>query len=200
MEKPAWHLRSSSIVVDSPYLRLRKDEIELPDGAIIPEYFVRESRGFSIVFAVTNDERVVLVRQYRYPCDRLLLEFPAGSIDPDETPEACARRELLEETGYSCERLDPFPPLFSETVRSDARMFGFLALGARPTHAQRLDAGEVLEVETVALADLPALLRDGSIEAASCVALGYLGLERLGYVAGDAGRSSGRSARIEPNG
>ena len=100
MEKPAWRRRSSTYVVDSPHLRLRVDELELPDGTVIPNYYVRESAGFVIVFALTTEREVILVRQYRYGADAIHLELPAGTIDDGEDPRDCAIRELAEETGY----------------------------------------------------------------------------------------------------
>ena len=71
MEKPIWRRRASSYVVDSPFMRLRADEVELPNGTIVHDYYVRESRGFVTVLPLTGDDRVVLVRQYRYGTDAI---------------------------------------------------------------------------------------------------------------------------------
>src|SRR6185312_4955312 len=60
VEKPHWQRRSSTYLVDSPFMRLRADEVELPDGTVIEQYFVRESRGFVVAFAMTPDDRIVL--------------------------------------------------------------------------------------------------------------------------------------------
>ena len=77
MDKPRWRVRSSSYVVDSPYMRLRADELELPDGTIVSNYYVRESFGFVTILALTTDRQVILVRQYRYGADSIHLELPA---------------------------------------------------------------------------------------------------------------------------
>jgi len=100
MAQSRWRVTSSSYVVDTEHLRLRKDRIELPDGRTIDDYYVRESRGFVVIFATTPDGRVVLVRQYKHGIDRVLLELPAGAIDPGEQPLQTAIREFSEETGY----------------------------------------------------------------------------------------------------
>ena len=100
MEKPLWRRRASTFVVDSPHLRLRVDELELPDGTVVADYYVRESEGFVVVFPVTADDRIVLVRQYRYGTDAIHLELPAGGLHAGEDPRDCAARELREETGY----------------------------------------------------------------------------------------------------
>jgi ADP-ribose pyrophosphatase len=83
-----WTVRSSSYRVNEPFLRVRSDTVELPDGTVIENYFVRESRGFAIVAALTPERRVVLVRQYKHGIAQIVLELPAGMIDPDEAPDA----------------------------------------------------------------------------------------------------------------
>src|SRR5471032_908293 len=96
-----WTVRSSSYRIDEPFLRVRSDTVELPDGTIIEGYFVRESRGFAIVAALTPERRIVLVRQYKHGIGQVVLEMPGGMIDAGEAPETCAIRELAEETGYA---------------------------------------------------------------------------------------------------
>ncbi len=131
MEKPAWRLRASRYIVDSPYMRLREDEVELPNGTVVSNYYVRESRGFVIIVALTADERVVLVRQYRYGSDSIHLEIPAGMLLEGEDPAACALRELAEETGYAVEHCERAGEFFAEAVRSNARAFIYIGRAAR---------------------------------------------------------------------
>src|ERR1700676_614546 len=97
----AWRILSSAYPIETPFLKLRADRVELPNGEVVEEYYVRESRGFSVAFALTPDDRVVLVRQYKHGIAEVVTELPAGGVDPDETPAACAVRELAEETGYA---------------------------------------------------------------------------------------------------
>src|SRR5271165_2768555 len=129
MEKPGWRLRASRYIVDSPYLRLRVDEIELPDGTVVPNYYVRESQGFVAIVALTDDDQVVLVRQYRYGADSIHLEIPAGTLHDGEDPRECALRELAEETGYEVERCDLAARYFAEPVRSTAPAYVYIAGG-----------------------------------------------------------------------
>jgi ADP-ribose pyrophosphatase len=179
MEKPRWRLRKSDYVVDSPYMRLRNDEVELPDGTIVPNYYVRESRGFVTVFALTDDEQVVLVRQYRYGSDSIHLELPAGMLLDDETPRDCALRELAEETGHEVLRCDLAAEYLPEPVRSTARAYVYVASGARKTREPKLDPTEHLEVELAPLPAFRAMLRDGTIDAGASIAAGYRVLDRL---------------------
>lgn len=178
---PRWRVIASSYPIDTRFLRLRKDTIELPDGTRVEEYFVRESRGFVIIFALTQDERVLLVRQYKHGAARTLLELPAGAIDPGEEPAQCARRELLEETGYAASSMEFVRAFVTDPTNSDTLAHLFVARGAHRVAEQNLDPTESIEVSLASLAELHALTRDGAIESLPHVAAVYLMLERLGF-------------------
>jgi len=158
MGESRWRVTSSSNVVDTEHLRLRKDRIELPDGRTIDDYYVRESRGFVVIFATTPDRRVVLVRQYKHGIGRVLLELPAGAIDPGETPLQTAQREFTEET----------------TV---AHLF--FAPNAQLTGKQNLGLGEEITVELATFDELRAFVRDGTIDSVTHVAAIYSMLDRV---------------------
>jgi ADP-ribose pyrophosphatase len=179
MEKPVWRLRASRYVVESPYMRLRSDDVELPDGTIVSNYYIREARGFAAVLAVTEDDRVVLVRQYRYGSDAIHLELPAGMLHDDEDPRDCALRELAEETGYEVERCELAAEFVPEPVRSTARAYVYIATGARRARAPQPDPTEHLEVELAPLESFRAMLADGRLDTGGSIAAGYLALEKL---------------------
>lgn len=174
-----WRVTASSYVVDTKFLRLRKDTIELPSGVIVDDYFVRESRGFVIVFAITRESHVLLVRQYKHGIGREILELPAGAIDPGEDRETCAIRELQEETGYTAASMQYLRTFVVEPTNSDSVAHLFLARDAEPTSEQRLDETERIEVELVTQDDLLGLVRDGSIDAVAHVASIYVVAETL---------------------
>ena len=179
MEKPVWRVRASSYVVDSPHMRLRKDEIELPDGTVIPEYYVRESNGFAIVVALTEDGRIVLVSEYRYGADAVGLDLPAGSLAAGEDPRECARRELREETGYEAATFEPLGAWYAEPVRASSRCHAYLARGARLAGEQTLDPTECIDVVAVELDAFRAMLGDGGIASLASIAAGYRALDAL---------------------
>ncbi len=174
-----WRVLASSYVIDSPYMRLRKDTIELASGAIIDDYYVRETRGFSSIFALTNDEKVILVRQFKYGIRRSVLELPSGFIDDGESPQEAAVRELAEETGYVADSLELVRTFVPDPTNSTTLMHLFLARGVRHELAQKLDPAEDIEVEVVSLAQLHDLLRRGAIESATQVAAVYTILDTL---------------------
>ncbi|HZT12002.1 MAG TPA: NUDIX hydrolase [Candidatus Baltobacteraceae bacterium] len=177
--KPPWRVTASRYVVDTRHLRLREDTIELPDGTIVEGYFVRESRGFVVIFALTPDNRVVLVRQYKHGIGRVVLELPAGAIDPGEEPLQTARRELSEETGYEAPALELVRSFVTDPTNADTVAHVFLAKGARQTGRQELDVTESIQVELATLADLRRFVRDGTIDVMPQVAAIYTVLERL---------------------
>lgn len=188
MEKPLWRRRSSTYIIESTHMRIRSDEVELPSGVVIPHYYVRESLGFVMIFALTPAREVVLVRQYRYGIDQVILELPAGSIDRGEDPLACARRELIEETGYTAQRWEQLSVVPAEPVRSNSYVHAYLAFDAVQTQPQQLDPTEAIEPFTASLDELRELLRTDAIGATSCVAVAYTALDRL------------RNCSSEPNG
>lgn len=179
MEKPQWHVRSSTMILDSQFLKLRRDEIELPNGKRIPDYFVRESPGFVIVFALTDDDRVVVVYQYRYGIDRITLELPAGAMEDEEHPLLCAKRELIEETGFTADHWEELLVAPSDPVRSNSVMHAYLARGSKCTHPQNLDEGEEVEFALMPVDEFKQRLLNGEIGAVPSIAVAYAALQRL---------------------
>jgi len=166
MEKPRWRVRASTYIVDSLYMRLRMDEVELPDGTIVPNYYVREARGFATILALTPQDEIVLVRQYRYGSDAIHLELPAGTLTGDEEPRECAVRELA-------------AVFLPEPVRSTARAYVYIGSGARKAREPKLDPTEHLQVELVSLPRFRTMLQDGTIDSGGSIAAGYRGLDYL---------------------
>jgi ADP-ribose pyrophosphatase len=181
MEKPLWRRRSSTYAIESPHLRIRTDEVELPNGTVA-HYYVRESAGFVMIFALTPERSVILVRQYRYGIDEVIVELPAGSIDRGEDPLQCAQREFTEETGYTAARWERLSVVPAEPVRSNSYLHAFLAFDAVQTHPQQLDATEVIEPFTASLDELREMLRTDAIGAVSCVAVAYTALDKLDFI------------------
>jgi 8-oxo-dGTP pyrophosphatase MutT (NUDIX family) len=176
-----WRVRRRQRLIDSPWLRVDREDVVPPHGPPIDDYYLVHEPDFAMVFAVTTDGQVVLVRQYKHGIGRVMLELPAGYLDAaDGAPEAAARRELREETGYEAGAVRRLASLVSSPTRSPNRGHIFLATGSRLAGAQALDPNEWIEVLCVAPADLRGLVRAGAIEAQSSIAAIFLGLDALG--------------------
>ena len=174
-----WTVRSSSYRFDEPFLRVRSDTVELPDGTIIENYFVRESRGFAIVVALTPERRIVLIRQYKHGVRAIVLEMPAGMIDAGEAPDACVVRELAEETGYAGDPPRLLRSLYADPTSSNASFHVFLIENAVPKFAQSLDPTESIVIETATIDEFSAAVRDGRIASGSQVAAAYIALDHI---------------------
>jgi ADP-ribose pyrophosphatase len=163
-------------VFDGVFLHVRRDTVSLPDGRHTDrEYIVHP--GAAVIIALTDTGDVVMERQYRYPLEREFLELPAGKIDPGEDPMATAKRELIEETGYSAavwRHLGVMHPVISYSTE---RIEIFLAQGLTLSKP-KLDQGEFLEVFTVALPIAMDWIRSGRITDSKTIA-GLLWAEKL---------------------
>jgi ADP-ribose pyrophosphatase len=154
------------------FLHAYRDEVLLPDGSAgFREYIVHPGAVMVIPMLLddTGSMRLVMERQYRYPVKQVMIEFPAGKLDPGETSRACAERELLEETGYSAlewVRVGRIHPAISySTEFIDIWFARCLTSGPR-----RLDAGEFLDVFTVSAKELMQWCRSGKVTDAKTLA------------------------------
>jgi ADP-ribose pyrophosphatase len=175
-----WRILSSDYRIETKFLRLRADRVELPSGAIVDEYFIRESRGFCVVFALTPDEDVLLVRQYKHGACEVVTELPAGMIDADETSETCAVRELAEETGFTGSAPEFVRTFLADPTNATGRFHLFVVRDAVRTREPELDVTEEIDVDLAPLDDVRAMALDGRIAAGSQVAAVLVALAYLG--------------------
>jgi ADP-ribose pyrophosphatase len=175
-----WRIANSTYVIDTPFLRLRKDTVILPDGRQVDDYFVRETRGFVIIFAVTPGGDVIFTREYRHGFGTYLLGLPGGQIDAGEQPVDCARRELAEETGYTGAAPQFIQSFVTAPVNSDGSFWVYLIRDAQPTTLQSFDPTEDIAIELHPLDRVLAMVRDGTTRISEhCLAI-YATLDHLG--------------------
>lgn len=142
-------------------LRLRVDEVRLPDGGTAGREVVEHPGGVGVV-ALTDDRQVLLVRQYRHPYGEILTEIPAGKREPGEDPLLTGKRELEEETGFAAENFTPLGRVYPTPGYCDEIIYLYLATDLHPATAHP-DADEFLEVEKRPLDVLVQQVLDGDI-------------------------------------
>jgi ADP-ribose pyrophosphatase len=171
-------LISSERIFEGRILNLRVDTVQLPDGRRTTREVVEHNGAVGMV-ALTDSGEIVLVRQYRRAPDEVLLEIPAGRIEPGERPEDCARRELAEEIGRVPSRLRKFGELYSAPGYSQELLHLFLAAGLKEAKGRR-DPDELMEIVEVRLQDAVEMCSLGEIrdlKTAAAIALAARSLE-----------------------
>jgi ADP-ribose pyrophosphatase len=158
----------SSQVFQGLLLDVRLDRVRLPDGSETTREYIRH-QGAVVVIPILDDGKLVLERQFRYPLGRVMLEFPAGKIDPGELVENTAKRELLEETGLVARQWRHLGVLHPCIGYSDERIEIFLAQEMVQQGEQNLDRGEFIDVLKLTLEETVAAVRDGEITDAKTI-------------------------------
>jgi ADP-ribose pyrophosphatase len=157
-------------------LNLDIDRVRFPDGSVGELEMIRHSGASAVVpflgSAAGDDPQLLLIKQYRYAANGFLYEIPAGRLDPGETPESCARRELQEETGCSAKRMEFLYTMYTTPGFTDERIHLFMATEMTQGETGH-ESDEFLTLETVPLSRALEMIRDGVIQDAK-TALGIL--------------------------
>ncbi len=175
-----WQTLRSELVFDHYWYKVRRDEVKLPDGRVLDDYFVSVRPEVAVIFPVTPDNEVILVRQYKHAAGEILLEIPGGICNPGENPEKAARRELLEETGYQASKITRLATLHDDPTKNNNHFHLFLAEGVRQVQGQQLDHTEHIEVEKIPLGEITQKIVHGEIRVANSIAITFLALAKLG--------------------
>jgi ADP-ribose pyrophosphatase len=158
-----WKVIASEPMLDGRIFKVRKDTTINPRTGQTHEMFVLDQPNWVNVIPLTPDEHVVMVEQWRHGSRTIELETPGGLMDDRETPAACARRELLEETGYDTDRLVHLGTVKPNPAIQSNLQHYLLATGCRKVAELNLDHAEDIHVRLVRLAEVPEMIRAGKI-------------------------------------
>ena len=162
-------MKSRELLYSGPLFDVARVTFEGQGGANVVRDVI-EHRGAAVILPLLDDGRVVMIRNVRHAVGKVLWELPAGTLEAGEAPEACAEREVEEETGYRAGTLVPLTAFFASPGILNERMHGFLATDLEQTR-QSLDHDEEIEVFPIPQWQVRDMIKDGHIEDAKTIAL-----------------------------
>jgi ADP-ribose pyrophosphatase len=182
-----WKVLQSKELLRLGFFRVKDETCQLPDGRVMPHYYILEFTDWVNVLPVTADGQVIAIEQYRHGSGQTHLEIPGGSLHPgqSEEPRLAAQRELLEETGYASENWISCGFHYPNPALQSNRMHVFLALDCRKVSEPHLDPFEDLSVRTFQLKDFVSQWQSGQIShslIAASVGLAMAKLRSLGKI------------------
>ena len=168
-----WKCLSSKAIVDRRWLRITEDKCELPSGIILDSFFVIHESEWVHILALDAEDRILVVRQYRYAGNSVCTELPGGAVDLGEDLLVAAQRELLEETGYQAAQWEYIGWLFANPARQTNRVHLFFARELSRSSTQTLDVSEDIEFEFLDQASIQHEIEAGRFSQALHVASYY---------------------------
>jgi ADP-ribose pyrophosphatase len=163
MPPKPWKVISTNTDRSYKVFGLRKDRAVSPRTGKNYDFFILESNPWVNVIPLTEDNEVVMVRQYRHGIHDVTLEIPGGLIDDGDTPEQAAWRELSEETGYGAEEMIPLGFVYPNPAIQNNKCFTFFARNAMQVGEQDQDGGEDIEILLKPLSEIPGMIHEGVI-------------------------------------
>ena len=174
-----WKTLKRTTILKDEWIDLEASECQLPNGKVIAPFYVNRSRDFVVIVAVTKEKELLVECQYRHGVEKVLLEIPAGGVEPGEDAETAARRELMEETGYRAHNMELLFKVAPNASSNSNYAWCYLARDIELIGCQNLDDTEVLEIDTLPLPCMKEMLRSGKFEQAVHVAALYRALDLL---------------------
>ena len=160
-------------MIEDRWFRVTADRCELPNGIVLDPFYVIHEKEWVHIFALDAKNQVLVVRQYRYAANVTCLELPGGVIDPGEAPLVAAKRELLEETGYSSKEWELVGRMFANPARQTNTVHIFIARNATATGQQDLDASEDIEYLLLPIQAIQKSIESGEFSQALHIASYY---------------------------
>lgn len=177
-----WKILESTYISDHIYFTARRDKCQREDGAIIDPYFVVELPTSATALALTADNKVLMVKQYRHPIGEVILETPGGFIDPGEDFATGMKRELLEETGYSFQEIEYLGRVAANPGVLNNYTELYLAKGGVKAQEQSLDHNEEIEIVALSIQELKEMLVNNQVKQSLHVNCVFYALLKMGML------------------
>ena len=178
-----WKTLSSEYLFNDLWFKVRKDICQTPEGKIVDPYYVYEFPNWVTAVPVTEEGKIIMVRQYRQALGETCIEIPGGCVDADDSNfEEAIARELLEETGYSFSSYEYLGQTSANPSTNNNLMHMFLAKGGKKVGEQQLDHNEEIELELLSVAEVKTLLKENKIIQSMHVTCLLYALEKLGVL------------------
>ncbi len=160
-------VNSRNVLYQGRVFRLERENVALRNGVTVDLDIIRHP-GASAIVPLVDEHRLLMIRQYRHAVGDFIWEIPAGTFDGDETPLTCARRELIEETGFAANSWQEMGAIYPLPGYSDEKIHLFLASNLIPAR-QHLDVDEVLDVHEVDFQQAVEMILNGDIQDAKTI-------------------------------
>jgi ADP-ribose pyrophosphatase len=180
VEDGKWKVLSSEYLSKFNYFTARNDRCETPEGKIVEIYYVVELGLTVCALGITEDNQAILIKQYRHPIEKTIIEVPGGFIDANEDPATAVAREFLEETGYEFSHFEYVGEVAANPGVINNYTKLYLATGGKKTAKQKLDDNEEIEVVLVSLDELKEMLLQNKFEQALHTSCIFYALMKLG--------------------
>ena len=177
-----WKMLSSEYVYTDRWFKARADSCEFPDGRIIKPYYVVELPDWCNTVIVTPEERIILVRQYRYPADKTTYELPGGVIEKGEEPIDAAKREMEEETGYVSDDVTFLMELSPNPAINNNTAYFFLARNAVLTGKTGFDPFEDMDTVSFSKEEIREMINENKIQHGVQIGPLYAAMVKLGWL------------------
>lgn len=166
-----WELLEEEDVSPSKWFPLFRHKVKLSNGKIVDDYYISKLGDVAMIFAVTKNNEVVFVRQYKHGAGEIIIELPAGRIKPGNTSEEEAKIELREETGYVAEVVEPLGEFFFEPSKDTLKVFAYLVRDVEVQLSQQLEETEDIEVLLIPAKEIDQKIVSGEIAASDTLAV-----------------------------
>ncbi len=176
-----WQTITKSTVFETPWFKIHKQHMRTPAGVEL-DYFIHDGNDSVICVCISNDNRLLIEKQYRAPLEKISVDYPAGRMERDDkSTEAAIRRELQEETGFTVTSIEKLATIDKEPGFSSTRMHVFLARGNIDSEATP-DESESIVVDFVSPAEIIKMIDSGKMTCTFCVSATFLAFKKLGWL------------------